>query len=1119
MKKRILNVLLTYCIVIIVFAILPATAMATDSGTCGDNLTWTLEDNGTLTIAGTGDMASYASSESTPWYYNRESVIKVVIKEGVTSIGSHAFNFCVNLTSITIPNSITSIGWSAFNYCSNLTNITIPSSVTSIGNFAFDFCENLTSITIPSSVTTIGRYAFSQSGLTSVTIPASVSSIGDRAFSGCLSLRAIAVDSKNLYYTNDSSGVLFDKQKSTLIQYPSGNSSTSYTIPNSVSTIGNDAFSYCTSLSNITIPNSVTSIGYDAFLKCTGLTSMEIPNSVTLIKSTAFKQCTNLTNITLPDSITTIDAYLFCSCNSLTSISIPDNITSIGNYAFEDCINLISISIPDSLTSIGYAAFRGCDNLNDIYYDGSNWNSITIGEDNEDLTSATIHYKYGPLVKDGTFSYLGYDNGVHNYKYHYDESWFFNSSYNYQHDLTRMSLRVAMAAGDIRVADGKAGADGAAPLKKLMGDLGFTYSEKFSHYPIPEYDSIGYGIGSKTITSLSGDQSTLVMVAVRGSGYGAEWGGNFRIGSGTDHQGFQIAANQVVQGIKDYIDANNFQSEIKIWISGYSRAAATVNLVAKLLVDNQYFDTSSTPGTVKPYIPNFSPSNLYAFCFECPQNTTAGNTNNQQYRNIVNIVNPIDIVPKVAMSAWGFRRYGTTYYLPSAESSSQYSALKSRMATEYKKILNYFEFGTGNQLILNSEFLQEANAQASIFDRFVNNLAVQAQDRVHYKNVYQQTIMDTAVKAMVSGSQADLNLGNAFLCIAEILPNLDRMVSSDLIQSMKHLGPAHYMELCLAWLDAVDTIAPGTYNTCRKVFINCPVDVLVYDSEQNLVAKIIDDEAQSIENGVPVYLDNNGQKVIILPTDGEYDIQVSATGDGTMTYTVTEYDIETSQSQRVVSYQEIEIAPGDELRGIVEDLETVSEADYSFVLTDGEPAVPTVDQTGDEVVSFTVMASAAEGGTVAGGGSFVSGEYAKVIAIADPYYYFDGWYEGDERVSSDAEYRFLISENIELTAKFKAYNFSLLNIAAPTTSTAVDIQLLAEQDCTLMVALYTDKGKMIHVGLASVTGKAEEQEISVSVPTSASHYHTVKAFLLDYQRYRPLCEKCCNNMTDSGSAK
>ena len=239
-------------------------------------------------------------------------------KYNVTCIGKSAFSKCEKIKSVIIPNTVTSIEYSAFAFCS-IESVTIGNSVTTIGNQAFRNSD-LTSITIPNSVTSIEYSAFYEcSYLKSITIPSTVTNIGDGVCASCPDLTEINVESENTEYTSEN-GVLFNKNKTTIMCYPAGKTESSYTIPNGVTNIANEAFNDCFRLTSITIPNSVTSIGRLAFFECENIKSVSIPNSVTSIGDDAFYGCSGLTSVTIPNSVTSIGDDAFDGCTNSTII-------------------------------------------------------------------------------------------------------------------------------------------------------------------------------------------------------------------------------------------------------------------------------------------------------------------------------------------------------------------------------------------------------------------------------------------------------------------------------------------------------------------------------------------------------------------------------------------------------------------------------------------------------------------------------------------------------------------------------------------------------------------------------------------------------------------------------
>lgn len=314
------------------------------SGMCGENLTWSLDKNGTLEISGIGNMTDY---------YREDDYLE---PENSYSIGNHYFN---------------GGGTPWKEYASLVNEVLIDAGVTSISPLAFAECVNLTSITIPASVETIGLYAFFN----------------------CLQLNQIDVNPDNTCYKSDN-GILFDKTGEVLIQYPC-NRDGPYVIPDSVLQITEGAFDGCDKLSEISLPGQMTEIESRMFYGCDNLISVTIPEGVETIRSGAFSNCKALENVSLPSTLKQIEDSAFNTCTKLSTIRIPEGVTELGNDAFNQCFELTSVYLPTTLTRIGQRTFARCESVS-VYYAGSeeNWSNVIIKDGNNDFLYAPVYFDY-----------------------------------------------------------------------------------------------------------------------------------------------------------------------------------------------------------------------------------------------------------------------------------------------------------------------------------------------------------------------------------------------------------------------------------------------------------------------------------------------------------------------------------------------------------------------------------------------------------------------------------------------------------------------------------------------------------------------------------------------------
>lgn len=332
------------------------------SGTVNDLIIPDTIDNKPVTVIGS---AAFASCNS---------LVSVVIPEGVTLIDEIGFNSCINLRKIVFPSTLKTIQDFAFAHCNKLEEVIFPEGLNNIEYSAFLDCSSLEKITLPKSLTNLKSRVFRGcSSLKTIKIPNTVTEIDGQAFNGCASLESFEVDKENnVYYSDD--GVLY--QDKVLKAFPEGKT-TEYVIPDWVEEIDSDAFGQNTSLTKITLGQNLRNINDYAFYECVGLKDIDMMNA-TRIGVGAFYGCLGLEYLVIPESVIEIDDCAFDECNNILSISMVDGLQRIGEQAFEDCWKLKSITFPNTLVSIGGWTFYRCSQDIDVYFP----ESITyIGEE------------------------------------------------------------------------------------------------------------------------------------------------------------------------------------------------------------------------------------------------------------------------------------------------------------------------------------------------------------------------------------------------------------------------------------------------------------------------------------------------------------------------------------------------------------------------------------------------------------------------------------------------------------------------------------------------------------------------------------------------------------------
>lgn len=751
--------------------------------------------------------------------------------------------------------------------------------------------------------------------------------------------------------------------------------------------------------------------------------------------------------------------------------------------------------LEDTLPVGSNVILRSCDNNAPTLVE------YPLGEGLVIASGLTWEYYYvrsgGPFAQIAMDDYFAYAIQFHNSiilfdvdnlgmhaSFKYNDSYFGTSSYIYNHELAKSSLGLALAA---MISDNTYQNPGAAE-KMFLDDLSFDHYTPYNYESVPEMNSIACVIASKNVEATN---TSIIAIGIRGGGYEGEWGGNFNVGTGDHHKGFERARDSVLAFLNSFLDQNGddikYKSNVKFWITGYSRAAATANLVSAYLDEGPI--NNELCGRLSSY--EYDASDIFAYTFETPRNTTASNCKSAVYNNIFNIINREDPVPRLAPAAFAFKRYGKDCYLPSIETNNTiYYRILERVKTCYKDIcgkdydeaneeFKFYELGFS----LFSGFTESVNPTISkgvYIDNLISYIASGIGSRSNYVNNGYQTILtklffaskgntDMMAKIFTEAFQKALEGTSNWI---DIIKNIKPIVAETLYNALKdngftkedadtltnslfddmlddlimhpnylystykngmHLMDAHYTQVTLAWMFAID----GDYKesgdslskiltggeTYRVATINCPVDVMVYDADGNLRASVKDKQVEAIaECPLAAFVDDDGQITICLPNDGEYNISIIGTDEGVLSASFADYSFEEGKKLQSLNYYDIPIIKGSEVSAsinLMTDKGVVNDVDLEDVLAE-EPIEPSevVDYSSADTFIVTVSTENPFA-KVIGGGKYYPGEFAKVITESSvPCAPFKGWMENGEIVSTESDYKFRVDSSRALTAVY-----------------------------------------------------------------------------------------------------
>ena len=371
------------------------------------------------------------------------------------------------------------------------------------------------------------------------------------------------------------------------------------------------------------------------------------------------------------------------------------------------------------------------------------------------------------------------------YPYEYDDEWFSDSSFEYNHKLALLALNISMATFN---SFNKSDRD--EHIRAMLENCGFE--AKAYGYETEGYDTAAVEMAKKTVT-LSGEKCTIVIAAIRSGNYGMEWGGNLRVGNGENHLGFDIGKEIILNYINDYFKTEKFGGRVKLLIPGYSRGGSIANLVGGELDDGSYAKSLKNADSIKTA--GIAKNDIYVYTFEAPQCTKKSDTDDAIYGNIMNIMNPNDYVPKFVMKDWGFTHYGLEYYLPSAENCANYSDYYENVCKTFDTLMD----DTGKKSSSNFYSEEDSRSVGAMFDSLMSKLANEIfVSQENYVEKYEDGLVFIAGQYI--GKK--LNAGNALKTLGVILSAVALGIIPTNMDTIKSDGFRSYIANQIAESDA-----------------------------------------------------------------------------------------------------------------------------------------------------------------------------------------------------------------------------------------------------------------------------------------------------------------------------